>query len=248
MKNIFKSLKKSFLRERCPTFFGFIERRLSLVNPYGLYFSAGIALSAFFFILFLGIVQNVLSKDWIVETDACFMNLIASLRTVTLAKFFLFFTYLGNWQFITSLSAIIAIILFLLKERRKLVFFLTGVVGGEVLYYSLKLLFHRARPDAIFSLIIKDGYSFPSGHATMSFLFYGIVAYALFYLLKKNWQKIFLIISFSVFIFLIGFSRIYLGVHWVSDILAGWVFGAGLLVLLITFFKERERFKPETKK
>lgn len=259
MKNFLKSLGKSIAKalsdndyfnrwyKKYPRFFGFLKRRLSLSNPYGFYFSIGIILSGIALFYFFVLTQNVLAKDPFVEADIRLMNLVTALRSVVVAKALLLFTYLGNWQFIVSLGIIVAIALILLKEKRKLIFLVIGLISGELLYTAFKLLLHRVRPDAGFSLITRNGYAFPSGHAMMSLIFYGTVCYGLLKTLKKKWLKLFLIILTIALIFLIGFSRIYLGVHWVSDILAGWAFGAALLILLITFFKQRERFNSEIK-
>lgn len=259
MKRFLKSLGKSIRealakneyiihwRKKHPAIFSFIEKRLSLANPYGVYFSVGIALSVIALLYFFAFTQDILAKDPFIEADVRLMNLVADLRSVAAAKFFLLFTYLGNWQFIISLGVIAAVALALLKEKRKLTFLIIGVAGGELFYTAFKLLLHRTRPDIGFSLILRNGYAFPSGHAVMSLIFYGMIGYGFFKILKNRWLKLPLIILATVLIFLIGFSRIYLGAHWVSDILAGWAFGIAFLVLLITFFKQRERFKPETK-
>ncbi|MBI4837176.1 MAG: phosphatase PAP2 family protein [Candidatus Portnoybacteria bacterium] len=259
MKNLFKSLGKSISeafskneyfihwRKKYPNFFNFVEKRLSLANPYGFYFSIGIILSAVAFFYFFALTQDILAKDPFVEADIRFMNLVAALRSVAAAKILLLFTYLGNWQFIISLGVITAIAMVLLKEKRKLIFLIIGVAGGELLYTVFKLLLHRTRPDIGFSLIPRNGYAFPSGHATMSLIFYGMIGYGFLKKFKKRWLKPPLVILAIVLIFLVGFSRIYLGAHWVSDVLAGWAFGAAFLILLITFFKQQERFKPETK-
>lgn len=259
MKKILNSLKKStsdaFVqneyivswRKKYPAVFSFIKKRLSFIDPYGFYFSAGIILSLVAFLYFLAITQDVLAKDPFVEADIRFMNLVASLRSIAVAKILLLFTYLGNWQFIISLGVIATIALLLLKEKRKLTFLIIGVAGGELLYAVFKLLLHRARPDMGFSLVSRNGYAFPSGHAIMSLIFYGMISYGFFKMFKKWWLKLLLVILAIVLIFIVGFSRVYLGVHWISDILAGWTLGIAFLILLITFFTQKERFEPETK-
>lgn len=259
MKNILKLLEKSaseaydknkhiiYWRKKYPAFFSFVERRLSPSNQYGFSFSIGIILSIAAFFYFSALTQNILAKDPFVEADIRLMNLAAALRNISTAKILLLFTYLGNWQFIFSLAIITAFALLMLKEKRKLTFLIIGLAGGELLYTIFKLLLHRTRPDIGFSLIPRNGYAFPSGHATMSLIFYGMISYGLLKITKRWWVKASLIILTTIIIFLVGFSRIYLGVHWVSNVLAGWMFGIAFLVLLITFFNQYERFKPETK-
>ena len=99
----------------------------------------------------------------------------------------------------------------------------------SVLNEAFKVIFHRERPD-ILRLVEAGGFSFPSGHSMISMSFYGFIAYLFYANMKSRWK--YLIISmFSVIILLIGISRIYLGVHYASDVLAG--FSAGLTWLAI---------------
>ncbi|MFH0820130.1 MAG: LssY C-terminal domain-containing protein [bacterium] len=259
MKKFLRSLKKSFgealsnneyvirLVRKYPTFFTFIKNRLSFAKPFGFLFTAGIIASAYFFIYFLSITQDVLIKDQFVEADVRIMNLIAAFRNIKVAQILLLFTYLGNWQIIVSLGFIILIILWLLGKKRMAMFFTYGVVSGFLAFALFKLLLHRTRPNIGFSLIPQNGYSFPSGHAVLSVIFYGMIGYGIIKISKKRWQKFLVITLAFLLIFLIGFSRLYLGVHWTSDVVAGWSIGFSILVLLITFFKQQERFFPAAK-
>jgi undecaprenyl-diphosphatase len=168
------------------------------------------------------------------------------MNIMSFAEIMLFFTYLANWQIILSSSAVIAVLLALLRERRKFIFFVSSVFGGYAAYTALKLFFHRARPDETWALIHDSGYSFPSGHAAMSVIFYGLVAYFLISLLRRPLWKMSVIAAFFLLILVIGFSRIYLGVHWFSDILAGWFLGFSILVFMLPLFRKREKIFPET--
>lgn len=98
-----------------------------------------------------------------------------------------------------------------------------------------KLFFMRERPIGE-QLTFAAGYSFPSGHATLSLVFYGFIIYLLLTADKKGWTKI--IAGLLAFlIFMIGLSRIYLNVHYVTDVLAGFILGSILLAFFIWAFK-----------
>ncbi len=148
-----------------------------------------------------------------------------------------FFTYLGDWRVIAGLSIVAVAVLWSLRKKREAVFFAVALISGEIIKELLKLLFHRQRPDANFALISESGYSFPSGHAFMSIIFYGMICHFIYQICAKKWQKIILSITTAMLIFLIGLSRIYLGVHWVSDVLAGWIIGGAILAFFIVKLK-----------
>ena len=172
------------------------------------------------------------------QIDMEIMNLVAAFRSTGITKALIFLTYLGNWQVIVGLSIVALVILWSLWKKRETIFLATAVVSGEVIKELLKFIVHRARPDVGFFLISESGYSFPSGHAVMSVIFYGAIAYFIYKLCKKIWQKIILSTGFAVLIVLIGFSRIYLGVHWASDVIAGWLIGFSILVFFILIFRK----------
>ncbi len=182
-----------------------------------------------------------------VGSDLRIRSFVAAFKSMEAAKALLFFTYLGNWQIIIGLSIIAIIILGLLREKRKIVFLTMSLISGEIICFLFKLLIHRQRPDIKFSLIPENGYAFPSGHAIMSVIFYGMVGYFIYKVCKKLWQKLIVLFTFFIFIFLIGSSRIYLGVHWASDIIAGWLIGFSILIFFITVFKRLEKSTLEIK-
>jgi len=149
----------------------------------------------------------------------------------------IFITYIGNWQTIVGLGIVVLVILWSLKKKKETILFATAVVSGEIIKEFLKLIFHRERPDASLALIQESGYSFPSGHAFMSVIFYGMICYFIYQACKNKWQKIILLITTTILVFLIGYSRVYLGVHWASDVFAGWLIGGAILVFFIIRLK-----------
>jgi len=113
---------------------------------------------------------------------------------------------------------------------------------GVILELSIKGLVHRLRPEH--ALIPITRYSFPSGHTTMATIFFTILLYSLMENIKSKKTKILLTIITSIIIFLIGFSRIYLGVHWFSDVIGGFILGLfinSIILLIIEIIYKRKK-------
>lgn len=131
-------------------------------------------------------------------------------------------TELGSVTVITILTVIISLYYLKNKEYNKFILILLASLGVAGLNQLLKYIFTRTRPE-IYFLIKETGYSFPSGHSMVSMSFYS----TLFYLFSNRYEKyrsIFLALNFTI-VSLIGFSRIYLGVHWPTDVLIGFLLG-----------------------
>jgi len=127
------------------------------------------------------------------------------------------------------LCLILSIILFYQGYKKEsFVFSIISLISG-ILIYSLKEIIQRTRPENI----IEKGFSFPSGHALISIVFFGFFIY--FFKNKKIGKVIGLLLSF--FILVICFSRIYLGVHWITDVLGGFFLGLIILLAGISFLK-----------
>jgi undecaprenyl-diphosphatase len=119
---------------------------------------------------------------------------------------------------------------------------LAAVAGSAVLNHLLKVLFARPRPHFEHPLLVETSYSFPSGHAMESFVVYGMLAYFAV-LALRSWESR----GAALLVVLIGFSRMYLGVHYLSDVLAGYAAGGVWLSALITGTETIRRSKNETK-
>ena len=110
--------------------------------------------------------------------------------------------------------------------------------------FCLKLMFHRTRP-MVPLLKQVPGLSFPSGHAFMSFVFYGLVIYVVYKEVKTTWLKYLLIVLLLIMIFAIGLSRVYLRVHYASDVMAGFSFGMVSLVIILWFLNAVEKLNKK---
>ena len=147
-------------------------------------------------------------------------------------KIMLFITFLGKHQFLIPANLILIFYFIVVKKQTWFsIRVITIAISSLVLMLLLKQLFQRKRP---LSPLLKaaKGLSFPSGHAIMAVTFYGLLIYILQHTISIDWLKWVLFILVVGLIILIGFSRIYLRVHYASDVLGGFIIG--LLWLLIS--------------
>lgn len=153
-----------------------------------------------------------------------------------------FFTFLGTHLFLIPANLVlIAWFLFIRKERWYSIKVPAIALSSLALMFGLKHLFNRPRPD-IPLLFEAKGLSFPSGHALMSVTFYGLLIYIVFKTIENKGLKWTLISLLILLIMIIGFSRIYLRVHYASDVVAGYCIGFLWLVFAVWMLNRMERF------
>jgi undecaprenyl-diphosphatase len=215
---------------RHPRFFSFMKKRLHWRDFFGLPLTFIIIIFIYSLFLFIGVIADILTSDPIVFVDVNLASLLYTFRNPLLTLVFFEITLLGNWELILAGVIIFSAILWLWGKRIYM-FSLWLAMGGSALFsYLGKLIIHRPRPQnvAVFDL---SSFSFPSGHATLALAFYGFIAYFLFRQIK-NWKyKILILAADIALILLIGFSRLYLCFHFLSDVIGGYLLG--LLWLLI---------------
>lgn len=135
-------------------------------------------------------------------------------------------TAMGGVTVLTGLVVLVTVFLLLKRLWRPAALIVTATVSGSIAIALLKNAFGRARPDLIDHLMAATDASFPSGHSGNSAIVYFTLASLLFPVVKEARLRAFLIVAAMFITGAIGVSRVYLGVHWPSDVLAGWLFGA----------------------
>ena len=157
-------------------------------------------------------------------------------------------TSLGSFVFLGFLLAVVAVYLLLVRRRAEAVLLLVCVLGGTLMSTFLKMAFERPRPELPHAARVFTA-SFPSGHATLSALTFLTVAALLMQATQDTRLKVFFM-SVAVFLTVtVGLSRLYLGVHYASDVLAGWCVGSAWAVLCWTvalWLQQREGWRRET--
>ena len=166
---------------------------------------------------FASLVGEVHEKE-VFPFDAPILNLLHALATPTFNHFFALTSRVGYLWGVVPLDAIILVLLVVRRRFRDGLFFGTSVMGSAILNIAGKHYFARMRPDLWLSITPETTYSFPSGHA-MGSTTLGMAAIILCWATRWRWP----VLTASVtFVLLIGVSRVYLGVHYPSDIFAGW--------------------------
>ena len=184
-------------------------------------------------VLIIGIVKDVLSKE-IYEIDVVGYELISKhLISEKLTPIVKIITQLGG---VIGLITIAVILTFTIKNKKTSLLIWTNLGISALLNQILKHIIQRTRPTE-FRIIDESGYSFPSGHSMVSAAFYGFLIYLIYKNIKNKYLKWGLISLLSLLIILIGTSRIYLGVHYTSDVLAGFLISISYLIIFTHFIK-----------
>ncbi|MGE0846404.1 MAG: phosphatase PAP2 family protein [Flavobacteriaceae bacterium] len=157
-------------------------------------------------------------------------------------------TALGGYPVLVTVSAVVLGVLLLLGKRAASAFLVVALIGGTALSTALKLVFERPRPDLVEHLDRTFTASFPSGHATVGMLAWLTLAAIALPFVPQRRVRVFLLGAAFALALAIGASRVYLGVHWPSDVVAGWGLGlawASLAWLAARGLRERGNRRGE---
>ena len=180
-------------------------------------------------VLLLAIVEDVFENE-IMQIDVLAYDLfVSTLRNDLLTIFMIFINNLGSP---IVLIAICILFLIIIKNKKMAASISLNLILITLLNILLKNIVQRPRPID-YRLIEEVGYSFPSGHSMISMAFYGFIIFLIFRY-GKNKNKVFWEVLLGIIIFLIGISRIYLGVHYASDVVAGFLIAIFYLFVYIT--------------
>lgn len=219
-----------------------LQARVSLSRPNGLVLSAGIVVAVLALIGFVGITVEVLSQSSLVAVDQHVLNYIPSMRTHGLTILFRFFTTAASS--ISSLFLIIVLGILYWRRQKMPILVLILALGMTALSSTvLKLVIARARPDQLLGLVHESSFSFPSGHTLSATVLYGLLAYMLFRVTTSAIARLEIVVGALSMIILVGYSRVYLGVHFPTDVVASFLAGTFIISLFITAIEMNERYK-----
>ena len=205
----------------------FLRRRLARGVPYGLATTLAFAFVVAAVAGFFGVLDAVTEDDDLARFDGTahgvLFNALGASRPLGLAV-----TWFGNHATLTAAVVLTALALVLARRywAALRVVFASGV--GGLVVRGLKEVFERARP--LEQVVPAAGYSFPSGHAFGATVFYGMLIYLVFRFTKRRWARALAVALGVLVIGAVGLSRVYLNVHYLTDVVAGWLSGSAWLV------------------
>lgn len=172
-----------------------------------------------------GIIQNI---------DNYVYDIIKNWQSEGVTKVFQIITNLGGMATLSVISFVTIIILFLCHKRKYGISIVFNLMISSLTYLLLKGIIQRPRPPVEERLIEENGYSFPSGHSANNMAFYALAIYFIYENVKNKKLRNVICILLGIMPILIGFSRVYLRVHYMSDILAGFCLGIMCVILFMS--------------
>ena len=223
-----------------------IDRNRRFLRFLSLSLVIGLAAAVGALLFFAWLTSEVLEGET-THFDSVTRDFVHQFATPTLTATMRGISFIGSSLFLATAS--IAMFLWFMSRnwRRDAYLFGITMLGAAILNTTLKLTFKRPRPVPFFNLLAPESFSFPSGHSLASFCFFGALATILAARIHNRVIHVVVWSVSAVLVFLIGLSRIYLGVHYTTDVLAG--FTAALIWVLTVSFVERRitRFRERRK-
>ena len=230
-----------WLADRSPAAQAILFRRFSPADYLGLNLTLGLGLSFVLLLIFGSIAQGVLSRSAIVRFDLDFATVLHNGATSAGIAFWIAVTRFGTLPATVVFGLVFALVY--AWRRGWLVFgaWLAALVGSEVLDYALKRVVHRAPPVFPVPFVTASSFSFPSGHVVGAVVGYGMIAYYIFCLTPSRlWRTLAVVVAAAV-VLAVGFSRLYLGLHFFSDVVGGLAAGAVWLTACVTALEVARR-------
>lgn len=187
-----------------------------------------------FFVIFLAIAEDVFEQE-IFEFDSVVYNFLVNNRNEALNNFFKIITQFGSALVLIIITILCVIFI---RDKKYKILVPANLVTIAIINIVLKNFFLRPRPNEL-RLIEETGYSFPSGHAMASTAFYGLLIYIVHEKVENKILRNTICIMLGLLILLISISRIYVGVHYTSDVIAGTCFSIAYLILITRLIKSQ---------
>ena len=179
--------------------------------------------------------------------DKSLMTAVHALTTPSMTGMMEAFTFAGSLAGLVPIVGVLVIVLWIRREWSDGVMLIVAMAGAGLLMLGLKLHFKRVRPDVPWALAHEHSFSFPSGHSILAVVLYGVITYLLWTRVRAVIWRAVTIVGALGFIACIGVSRVYLGVHYPTDVAAGYMVGLVWLgVVIASDWDYRRRFAVGT--
>jgi membrane-associated phospholipid phosphatase len=218
-----------------------VSRVAHLLNAAGFELVAGLVVLTGSAWLFGWMVEDLHEGD--TQVDERVATWLHDHATPALTHFFDAVTVLGNLATLVVVVAIAGVVLWRKRWFADLLLLVLAAVGAEVITIGLKQGFQRERPFFADPLATESTFSFPSGHASVSLAVYGTLGYIAARHLESRRAQLLALVSAAVLVLLIGFSRLYLGVHFLSDVVAGYSVALAWVALCVVLLQLRLRVR-----
>lgn len=234
-QRIAKSPRFAAVRARHPRAWAFVVARLARGEYLGLHLTVGIIVSLAALWLFGGVTEDVIHHDPLTAVDLQLASWFRRHATPLGDSVGVFFSTIGSPMGMAVLAITVAIVLVYRRCWISLAAWAAAFAGAGVLAYAIKVIIHRPRPDGATRFLRGASFSFPSGHALGSLVGFGMLAY----LLVSSWpparrHRVMVSIGAAMLVLAIGIARLYLVVHYLSDVIAGFAAGMVWLAACIT--------------
>ena len=231
------------LKTRHPRMWNFVAARFARGEYLGLHLTVGLAVSLLGLWIFAGLTEDIIHQDQITRFDLMLLDWLRTHvgpRGLGVARAL---SALGSAYVMLGLALGVAFVLAMGRHGLLLEGWIIAFLGGAVLNTALKTAIHRPRPEHS-TILSSQSWSFPSGHAMESLIAYGMLAYLLVVLVPGAHRRRFVIVlSTSLLVLGIGWSRLYLGVHYFSDVVGGYAGGVLWLSACISGLEVSRRWR-----
>ena len=174
---------------------------------------------------------------FLTNVDTSLGQAFYAVRDPSMVQFFIWVTQLGNSTTVIGLTLTAVIIFVYRKKIPEAAGLIASIAGSAATVYILKEIIARPRPISSIPAYIETSYSFPSGHAALAVALYGFLLWATYDAMPSLWKKL-TVTSAGILILAIGYSRLYLGVHYLSDVVAGYLLGGIFVAVGIKITKK----------
>lgn len=221
------------------------SRKRRLLEFLSLFLTLGM-IAAIGSLVFLGWLADQVFEGDARQFDDATRAAVHTFASPTLTLFMRFMSFVGSTLFLTLATAAVIVWFAMRKWGREAKLFALTMIGAPLLNITLKLAFKRPRPVPFFDLSAPESYSFPSGHSLASCVFFAGLAAILSGRIKRKRTRTIMWTAATIMFLLIGLSRIYLGVHYTTDVIAG--FASAIIWILVVRFVEKELAKRKQRR